>query len=303
MYDRPYLKYLRRPDLIPARLRLALRQRRWAQLHAGPPQLLTVRSTNGLLTIDSRDSVIGQAIYLHRAWETELAAATMAFLRREGLLLPERGVVVDVGANIGMTSIGMLLRGDFERGVAIEPSPENLRLLRRNVSQNGLEERLLILPVAVSSNDGELELELSPENFGDHRIRHSAGAGAYDEGDRRTTRVPVRTLDGCLAEAGVRPLEVGLLWIDVQGHEAQSFQGASELLASGVPVLSEFWPYGIRRSGLADVEYCAILCSRFTDYYHRQQGQFIRADIRALSELFARYPGPHDHTEVVLVHR
>ncbi len=37
--------------------------------------------------------------------------------------------------------------------------------------------------------------------------------------------------------------------MDVQGHEAHVLRGASELLRSDVPIVIEYWPYGLRRAG------------------------------------------------------
>ena len=49
---------------------------------------------------------------------------------------------VDVGANIGTTTIPALLSHGFETAVAIEPEPENVRVLRMNVLLNDLEDRV-----------------------------------------------------------------------------------------------------------------------------------------------------------------
>jgi hypothetical protein len=41
--------------------------------------------------------------------------------------------------------------------------------------------------------------------------------------------------------------EIDLVWMDVQGHEAHVLAGATCL--AGVPVVTEFWPFGLRRAG------------------------------------------------------
>jgi hypothetical protein len=41
---------------------------------------------------------------------------------------------------------------------------------------------------------------------------------------------------------------VGLLWLDVQGHEGHVLRGARSLTSLGTPVVLEFYPYILRRS-------------------------------------------------------
>jgi hypothetical protein len=44
--------------------------------------------------------------------------------------LGAHGTLIDVGANVGVTTLPALRRFGFERAIAIEPSPDNVRLLR-----------------------------------------------------------------------------------------------------------------------------------------------------------------------------
>ncbi len=54
---------------------------------------------------------------------------------RDKNLIPGKGegVLLDIGANIGIISIGMLTQGEMDRAIAIEPDPFNVELLRRNI--------------------------------------------------------------------------------------------------------------------------------------------------------------------------
>ena len=225
-------------------------------------------------------------------------------LERDGYLGAgdrEHGVLLDVGANIGMICIALLRQRRFARAVAVEPSPRNLRLLERNVDQNGLSDRVLRLPYALSSADGEMELELSEYNSGDNRIRHSASNGAWDEERREVVRVPVRTLDGVLSEHGVEAGSVRLAWVDIQGHEGYFLDGARAVLAGGAPVVSEFWPYGILRSGMARSEYCAIACELFTHFYHLHGTVAEKLPASRIDSLFDVYAAPKQMCEVIFV--
>src|SRR6185369_137257 len=143
----------------------------------------------------------------------------------------------------------MLKQRYFRRAIAIEPSADTFALLQRNILQNGLTGSIDAHCCAVSDTPGEMFLELSENNTGDHRLRTAAALpGRLGEEHRQTVRVSVQRLDDLLADP-VQRARIGLIWVDIQGHEGQFFDGAREILASGAPVVSEFWPYGIRRAG------------------------------------------------------
>jgi FkbM family methyltransferase len=287
-------KYVREPALL-------IHKARWWMVHAAPRRDVTVESYNGLLTFDSRDRLIGKYLYVHRSYEAAVMESALALLRRDGLLAPGAGTVVDVGANIGMICIALLAHGHFQRALAIEPAPGNLRLLRRNIVQNRLADRITVLPCALSSASGEMELELSDYNSGDHRLRHAVARGAFREVARPTITVQVRTLDSVLRDAGVDPGDVRLLWADIQGHEAQCFEGARQLLQRGVPVVSEFWPYGILRSGISRPEYVKILTTLFSHFYLLRAASSSRHQIGDIDALFDQYARPKQMCQIVLV--
>ena len=97
--------------------------------------------------------------------------------------------MLDIGANIGLISTGLLLANAIEQAIAIEPEPENFRLLSQNVQQNDLAGRMCCLQMAVGDQPGSLTMEISPNNPGDHRIRRNPAAGAKERlGNRDAIR-------------------------------------------------------------------------------------------------------------------
>jgi len=242
----------------------------WWAVYWGPRRDFTVETSNGLLTFDSKDWQIGKYLYLKRRYEESQAREAIGSLRSQGYLSdsPSSGTVLDVGANIGMTSIGLVRQGYFRRAIASEPAPDNYRLLVRNIGQNGLRDRIQPFPIALSSLDGELDMELSRDNSGDNRIRQASAPGFFGEETRRTTKVRAATFDHFLA--GNRALaaeRVDLVWADIQGHELRFFQGAREFLSRGIPVVSEFWPHAIDRSGVSRSELVRILGDLFGYFF------------------------------------
>lgn len=287
------------------RLRNLSRRLVWRAVAALPERDLTVRTAHGRVTFSSRDRFIGKSLFVQKQYGYPVLSLAVDILRREGLL-PGDGdaAMVDVGANVGTVCLAFVGKGTFRRAVAFEPDPRNFRYLTRNVEQNGFASRITAVHAGLSSEEGELPLELSGDNFGDHRIRLAAGAseGAYGEQARPVIHVPVRRLDDVLEEvlgAGVRP---GLIWMDVQGHEGHVLAGAEATLAAGVPLVTEFWPYGLQRAGTSRSEFTAMARRHFSHLYDLREAAPARRPVEEIAAMFDRYTGQKG-TDLLLVPR
>src|SRR3954447_2477076 len=161
------------------------------------------------MVLDSRESV-GSSIA--RTGVHELAVSeVIARLADPGEL------AVDVGANIGyVTSLLAWRVGPQGKVVAFEPNPPVADRLHRHADDNGTVHR-----PAVSSAAGSSVLVV-PEGF--DRNQGTATLEAAGEG----VAVDTTSLD---AELGAS--SVGVLKIDVEGHEAAVLEGASGLLSQG----------------------------------------------------------------------
>ncbi|MEP6475750.1 MAG: FkbM family methyltransferase [Actinomycetota bacterium] len=194
------------------------------------------------------DREIGRHTFVHGAYDLHTMELAVRLLADRGLELRGR-TFLDVGANIGTASVVAIRRFGAAACVAIEPAPENLELLRWNVALNGMQDVATIFPVAVSDHEGRLTLRLSDSNAGDHRLRTAAAGPQFRPDRRREIEVDVVSLDGLLERAGIALEALGLVWMDVQGHEGRVLSGAPTLLASGVPIVVELWPSGLRDAG------------------------------------------------------
>jgi FkbM family methyltransferase len=156
---------------------------------------------------------------------------------------------VDVGANIGTHAL-YALRLEFERAICIEPDPANFRLLRTNQVLNDMDARCMNVLAAASDQNGSAILELSPSNFGDHRVRTSekTGNNLHGEDQWETSCAHVRRLDDIISDLGVDFTRLGLVWIDTQGHEGHVLSGAPIIVSLPAPKIVEFWPYGLARA-------------------------------------------------------
>ena len=156
---------------------------------------------------------------------------------------------VDVGANIGTSTVPALMRFGASRAICLEPEPENAKLLRCNLILNELEQAAKVIQAAVSDEGSEVELLLSTGNLGDHRV-HLGGNRSVETAAWESTRVPARRLDDVLEESDVLASDVGLLWIDTQGHEPHVLRSARNLLDYGVPTVIEYWPSVLGDEGI-----------------------------------------------------
>lgn len=183
-----------------------------------------------VLFVATRDQGVGRQVFVGR-WRKDLTVLRRAvdWMAENGIRLPEAPMLVDVGANIGTTTVMALRRHGFGSAVTIEPSPENSRVLRLNVTANELEGRVQHLEVAAGEREGQISLDVSKANFGGHHVAAGATADAVS--------VEAVTLDGLVARGIVAPERTGLVWIDAQGHEPAVLAGASSLIDAGVPMV------------------------------------------------------------------
>jgi FkbM family methyltransferase len=215
--------------------RFLARTLRFLSLAHAAPTVVTEMVGGLTVEVSTRDRTIARSVYASGDWDPLLVGSVFAALDEYGF--PYRGrTFLEIGANFGVYSLPAVAAHGFARAVAYEPDPSSFELLVRNIRHNGLEDRLAAHNVALSAAPGELRLKLGTSNAGDNRI---VGTGAV-AADASTVLVPARTLDDEVA-AGRIPLdELGLVWLDVQGHEAEVLAGAKSLLARRVPLVVEY---------------------------------------------------------------
>ena len=284
-------------------MRSKARRLAWEVMRRLPERTLTARTRHGRLVFSSRDAAIGRRLYSHGEFEYATIEKAVTLARTEAPARVAAPWLVDVGANLGTVCIPLVRDREFARALAFEPEPRNYRYLVENVRANGLGGAITTVNAGLSSVNATMRLELAFDNFGDHRIRVSVPTSSHPEcreADRAVIDVPVYRLDDALAARGIAPAEVGLLWIDVQGHEHHVLEGAGSLLASGVPVVAEFWPYALARAGTDAAAFAALIGSRFRWLYDLAEAAPARHAARDAAVL-ARYRDDTAFTDLLLV--
>lgn len=156
-----------------------------------------------------------------------------AFLRNRAK--QTEGAILDVGANVGLVA-AELARFQPERPViAFEPAPETSRRAAATFALNRLN-NVRLLPAAVGDTDAEITFYSAP-GHSDYASAHPTDthlAIAWTE-----TRVPSVTLDTMQSQSMFG--RVGLLKVDVEGHEFAALRGAKTLLSQDRPhILLEY---------------------------------------------------------------
>lgn len=247
---------------------------------------VTFTTKQGTFTVLTKDEGVGGPMYVMKQYEYDFSIRALDLLINQGYVFSGKISMLDVGANIGFIGIGLIRAGLVQHAIAVEPELRNFRLLEKNVRQNGLEERIVCIQKAVSDRDSFLCMELSADNPGDHRIRTSMQGASpnrspnlYNEDSRRTIEVHSLPLPALLGLPEVRQKDItkpAFMWIDVEGYEGYVFKGGGDVLESGLPTVTEVWPYGILRTDMGFDTFREIVADLWTHYWVDRNGYFIK---------------------------
>lgn len=269
----------------------------WQMLRA-TRNTVTLQTKQGRLAVYTHDNVIARMLFLHRHFQHDTAERALHHLRAQGLIPPRgEGVVLDVGANIGVISIGMLVNGEVAAAIGIEPDPGNFALLERNIAGNRLGDRYLPIRIAASDRTGDLEFTLSPDNFGDHRIRAPGAA----KNNREVITVPARQIDEVIAGlSGSLAADISLVWLDVQGHEGYIFAGGENLFSRDIPVVAEIWPLGLVQSGMEIERFVEIVRRYWSSFWvWRRSKRYVRYPTSELLRFCEELGEDGEHDDVI----
>jgi FkbM family methyltransferase len=172
------------------------------------------------------DLAVGRYVLGTHSYEPRIAAVFGRYVK-PGM------AVVDIGANIGyLTMLLASLVGPSGLVVAVEPNPENIKLLEASRRVNGFDQ-VLVIQAAAGRQTALLALNVS----------HSNGMTGELPGNLdaifASRPVPCFALDAILPKD--RP--INLVKIDTEGAELNALIGMSQTIARDRPVIvSEFSP-------------------------------------------------------------
>jgi len=237
-YDR-FRRALRRKMLEPVMLGIRSFRETVLNALADRKHLVYCQLPEGNFFVDPSDRVIGSSLMWQGRWQWDEIDEAVRILK--GIeRLKDDSVFVDVGANIGTQTVHALRAGPFSRAVAFEPEKRNAKLLNMNLAANDMTARTTVFAKAAGATDGEARLFLHPRNKGAHALDSQPSPDTV-----KSVVVPVTRLDTTLRALNLQAEEIGLIWIDVEGAEAETVRGLGDLVGK-IPLAIEYAPERLR---------------------------------------------------------
>ena len=143
----------------------------------------------------------------------------------------ERSIFWDIGANVGLYSIYAASKRERIKVFSFEPSSSNLRTLSRNISINNLQNKINIVPFALSKNKNKFLL-LKESSFNEGGALNSFGVNYNFSGKKFFSKNSYNTFGTSLDNLiKLKILKVpNYIKIDVDGIEDLILAGAKNLL-------------------------------------------------------------------------
>ena len=156
-------------------------------------------------------------------------------------LIPENGVVLDIGANIGIMTVHLAQKLPSSTIHAIEPMPANLNTLRKIVDNYNLK-NVVIHEFALGNQKGTIEMVMpivdEVKMQGLSHVVHDS-IETFNEGEK--VSVAVKTLDdtGLQLSAG-KPINA--IKMDVENFEYFVLEGGKSMIEKHKPIIyTELW--------------------------------------------------------------
>lgn len=193
--------------------------------------------------VDLHDRYVSQGCF-NNNWEP---SETAYFISK----LQKGDTVLDIGANIGWFSLVAAKHVGMHGHIhSFEPRPDTLRMLKRTILDNRLQDCVTVWPYALSDNPGRLKLVWGKDtdNPGGSFMVNESKVGPGQE----AAEVNVAVLDELLPD-----IAPDVIKIDVEGAEPRVFRGAQKAIArKKPPILSELHPAQLMTvSGVTPAQY------------------------------------------------
>jgi FkbM family methyltransferase len=140
-------------------------------------------------------------------------------------------ICLDIGANIGSTSLIYSKTVKDGKIFAVEPHPETYKVLLNNIEINKVTNKILPRQLSISANNGDMILFIS-----------DAGTMAMKPGqykwEGKNVSVPTITLDTFIKNEKINKIDI--LKIDIEGYENQALKCATKTLQLTKRVVLEY---------------------------------------------------------------
>jgi len=221
-------------------------------------------STNGCRWRTDLGDDVGRSLWLTGGYQDDAIFALVRWLRHQP---GDRSVVMDIGANIGTTTIPFA--SENFRVLAVEPVPATFAMLEENVVANGFADTVHRVRSAVSEVHGHVAMW---SGFGSGQAEVAVDGvtpGMKRWGDcGDLIEVPSFPLIDLVAAQPVDVGDIALVWADVQGSETAVIRTGLDLWACGVPLYLEVDPFSLDMHAGLDA-FVAEVTANFTSFVQR----------------------------------
>ncbi|MBI2634103.1 FkbM family methyltransferase [Candidatus Peregrinibacteria bacterium] len=154
----------------------------------------------------------GVSLLVNMESDADASVLNEIFVEREYRILEpiiqnSKGVVVDIGAHIGLFCLYVRAFNRDVKIYAFEPGSGNFQLLKKNLKRNHFEKNIIAKNLAVAGEEGTCELYLSPDSHNHSLLKFGTKLG--------TEKVGAVSLSKILDKTGV----VDLIKMDCEGAE------------------------------------------------------------------------------------
>lgn len=162
---------------------------------------------------------ISTEININQIYEKRDLDILFEFLKKYNINLSEK-VALDIGANIGNHSIYFSKK--FKLVIGFEPVPTTFKVLELNTNRN---KNIKVLNFGLSNKAGSYVMEVNDINIGNNKI-------TKNQNSNNSIKSQFKTLDGISL-----PKDIGLIKIDVEGHENEVLTGGENLIKKNWPII------------------------------------------------------------------
>jgi FkbM family methyltransferase len=171
---------------------------------------------------------IGLIINLEGRYENEILLLIEKLIK-DNFLDSKFKTALDIGANIGNHSL--FFSQYFSTVYAFEPNPAIYELLKINSTYVSKTKNIIPYCYGLSDKTQNLNLRFDPNNIGDSKIVFE---NDFRINDKNQITIKVEKADNL---SFLKDSNIGLIKIDVEGHEIFTLKGAVEIIRINKPII------------------------------------------------------------------
>ncbi len=156
-------------------------------------------------------------------------------------IIDKQGVILDIGANIGVMTWHLSKKFPERKIIAVEPEPTNLEVLHKiigNIQPDSVRRNIVVIPMAVGEKEGNVQMVLPKKGKVKMQgLTHVVHESINEWNDGEKFDVQCTTLDKMVGSEVIAAIKM-----DVENFEFNALLGAQNVLEKHHPPLYlELW--------------------------------------------------------------